>query len=297
MAFISLGYTMEPPALQRACCARRRPGNGREGARGTGEGFWGVREDARAFVHGRAAASVHKGPKPGPAADGAGPHPRGRPARGATCPSTRSRIRCRLPDAGANASSLSMRSRIRRSVGQAVPVRRRSGLSRKHAATRRREGGRPIFIQPAGMAGKNCPISVQPAGEAGAPGQRVFYNILIKKNKIILARPLLYPEQQRHRPGQAHRPATATGTAPTRYTVPYRLLPYREVRHATEPFFHRPPRRRSRMAFLLLRPATGRGAADSLTDLPFPQTFFLRPACPPAGGTESGYTDLPPSSS
>lgn len=48
MAFISLGYTMEPPALQRACCARRRPGNGREGARGTGEGFWGVREDARA---------------------------------------------------------------------------------------------------------------------------------------------------------------------------------------------------------------------------------------------------------
>lgn len=130
-----------------------------------------------------------------------------------------------------------------------------------------------------------------------APGQRVFYNILIKKNKIILARSLLYQEQQRHRPGQARRPATATGTAPTRYTVPYRLLPYREVRHATEPFFHRPPRRRSRMAFLLLRPATGRGAADSLTDLPFPQTFFLRPAYPPAGGTESGYTDLPPSSS
>lgn len=204
MAFISLGYTMEPPALQRACCARRRPGNGREGARGAGEGFWGVREDARAGGTGARPRPRTKARSRGRLPMGRAPA-RGRPARGTTCPSTR--------------------SRIRRSVGRAAPVRRRSGPSRKRAATRRREGGRPIFIRPAGMAGKNCPISVQPAGQGGAPGQRPFYNMLIKKDKAMLVRPLLYPGQQRHRPGQARRPATATGTAPTRYTVPYRLLP------------------------------------------------------------------------
>lgn len=139
------------------------------------------------------------------------------------------------------------------------------GLYKKSTWAIRCGAKRPIFLQPAVMAGKSVQFLYRCRRKENAFFRRYFviycfYYKIYFGTAIALSRTTT--ASSRTGPPARHRYGDS---AEQIYAIP--SSSFMEVRHGTPQISYRPRYRGSRMASLLPRPATDRGSVDSLTDL------------------------------